>query len=119
MKALPIGVQDFKVLRTSEIDYIYVDKTKHLYNLATGGKVYFLSRPRRFGKSLMISTLDCMFSGKKELFKGLWIEDKWDWEDKYPVIRVDFSKKEFKSSDELRVKISNILGNVADMYGVK
>ena len=113
MKTLPIGVQDFKVLRTSEEDYIYVDKSELLYNLVKGGRVYFLSRPRRFGKSLMISTLDYLFQGEKELFKGLWIEDKWNWDDKYPVIRVDFSKIKFKNSEELQKLIEEKLDEIA------
>ena len=117
MDKLPIGVQDFaKLIKEGRI---YVDKTEYLYNLINNGNVYFLSRPRRFGKSLMISTLNYLFQGEKELFNGLWIDDKWNWDDKHPVIRVDFSKKEFKSSDELRVKISNILENAADMYDVE
>ncbi len=119
MDKLPIGVQDFKVLRTSEEDYIYVDKSELLYNLVKGGRVYFLSRPRRFGKSLMISTLGYLFQGEKELFKGLWIEDKWNWDDRYPVIRVDFSEIKFESADELQSKISDMLHNTADVYGVK
>jgi len=118
MKALPIGIQDFKDLRTSQIDYIYVDKTEYLYNLATSGKVYFLSRPRRFGKSLMISTLNYLFQGEKELFKGLWIEDKWDWDDKYPVIRVDFSNIAFEYVDELKGIIDSKINIVAQEYEI-
>lgn len=78
MKKLPIGKQDLKTL--IEGDYVYVDKTPLIYRLITRGQVYFLSRPRRFGKSLTISTLKEIFLGNKELFKGLYIYDKIDWE---------------------------------------
>ena len=71
MQNLPIGVQDFQKLR--EGNFVYVDKTRHLYDLIRKGSVYFLSRPRRFGKSLMISTLDAIFNGQRELFKNTWI----------------------------------------------
>ena len=70
-KKLPVGIQTFKDI--IEDDYVYIDKTKYIYNLITSGKVYFLSRPRRFGKSLLISTLKEIFDGNKEIFKDLWI----------------------------------------------
>lgn len=85
----PIGLQDFEKIRTQ--DYIYIDKTYYIENLINNGSYYFLSRPRRFGKSLLISTLECLFLGKKDLFKGLFIEDKWDFDQKFPVIRISFS----------------------------
>ena len=119
MKALPVGVQDFKVLRTSPEDYLYIDKTEILYNLMRGGRVFFLSRPRRFGKSLLLSTLKYLFKGEKELFKGLWIEDKWDWDDKYPVALIDFGKMAFQSIDELKLLIEEKLSNVARDSGIK
>ena len=71
-RKLPIGVQSFKVLRNDR--YLYVDKTEYLWQLAQSGRVYFLSRPRRFGKSLFLSTLAAYFLGQKELFKGLYVE---------------------------------------------
>ena len=71
-RKLPIGVQSFKVLRNDH--YLYVDKTEYLFRLVQDGRVYFLSRPRRFGKSLFLSTLSAYFLGKKELFKGLYLE---------------------------------------------
>ncbi|MDR2115192.1 MAG: AAA family ATPase, partial [Planctomycetaceae bacterium] len=77
-RKLPIGIQDFEDLRTN--DYLYVDKTLYVYQLTTSGKPYFLSRPRRFGKSLFLSTLKAYFLGKKELFDGLAITDlEKDW----------------------------------------
>ncbi len=89
LKKLPIGIQDFSKL--IKIDYLYVDKTKIIYQLlASWGNYYFLSRPRRFGKSLLLSTLKEIFTGNRELFKDLWIYDQIAW-DKYPVIQMDFS----------------------------
>lgn len=87
MKKYPIGIQDFRKLR--EEGFLYVDKTEILHHLITSGGYYFLSRPRRFGKSMLISTLKEIFSGSKELFEGLWIADKIDWE-AYPVIHLSF-----------------------------
>ena len=69
MRKLPIGIQDFEDIRNG--NYLYVDKTALIYQLVMKGKPYFLSRPRRFGKSLLISTLEAYFQGKKELFEGL------------------------------------------------
>ncbi|MDR2616947.1 MAG: AAA family ATPase [Endomicrobium sp.] len=86
-------------LRTD--NYVYVDKTEHVYNLINNGSVYFLSRPRRFGKSLLISTFKELFKGKKEIFEGLYIYDKWEWTKKYPVIHLDFAEIGYKNSDEL------------------
>ncbi|MBI5218690.1 MAG: AAA family ATPase [Bacteroidia bacterium] len=89
LKKLPIGKQDFATMIKE--NYLYVDKTEYIYKLISRGSVYFLSRPRRFGKSLTVSTLAEIFKGNKELFKGLYIYDKIDWE-QYPVIYIDFSK---------------------------
>ncbi|RME19007.1 MAG: hypothetical protein D6799_02105, partial [Bacteroidetes bacterium] len=88
MKKLPIGIQSFEEIITD--NYIYVDKTPFIYQLISEGKYYFLSRPRRFGKSLMIDTLKCLFEGKKHLFENLFIYDKWNWNQQYPVIRISF-----------------------------
>ena len=73
MQDLPIGIQNFEAIRKE--DFVYVDKTKHLLNLVKKTGNYFLSRPRRFGKSLTLSTLEAMFKGKSELFKGLYAEE--------------------------------------------
>jgi hypothetical protein len=97
VKKLSVGISDFKELIQG--NYIYVDKTEHIYKLINSGKYYFLSRPRRFGKSLLISTLEYLFKGEKELFKGLYIQDKFNWEEVYPVIRIDFSKDILKKED--------------------
>ena len=88
-KTYPIGIQNFESLRND--NYFYVDKTKLIYQLARSGRYYFLSRPRRFGKSLLISTLEAYFEGKKELFKGLAIENlEKDWI-KYPILHLDLN----------------------------
>jgi hypothetical protein len=89
---LPIGIQSFQEIRTK--GYVYVDKTEFLATLVESGKYYFLSRPRRFGKSLFVDTLDCAFSGRKELFSGLFLvspESNWDFSKKFPVLKVDFA----------------------------
>jgi hypothetical protein len=97
-KLLPIGISDFKKLR--EGGYIYVDKTEYIYRLVKEGSgYYFFSRPRRFGKSLLLSTVEYLFKGERELYKGLYIEEKWNWEEKYPVIRIDFAKDVVKKED--------------------
>jgi hypothetical protein len=88
MKLLPIGIQTFSKIRQN--DYVYIDKTKHAYELAKQGGFYFLSRPRRFGKSLFLDTLHQLFACRRELFSGLFIENKWDWDNPYPLIRISF-----------------------------
>jgi hypothetical protein len=90
MKKLPIGTQTFEALR--EEGNIYVDKTEHIYNLINSGRVYFLSRPRRFGRSLLISTFKELFKGNKKIFEGLYIYDKWEWSKANPVIHLDFAE---------------------------
>lgn len=111
MKKLPIGVQTFSKLIKE--NYLYVDKTRDIYNLfAEGGQYYFLSRPRRFGKSLLLSTLKEIFSGKKELFEGLWIHDKIDWKP-FPVIHIDFTKIGYESSEMLKSSLSSLLEKIA------
>jgi len=94
LQKLPIGIQDFRTL--IEDGYKYVDKTRYVHQLATTGKFFFLSRPRRFGKSITIATLQELYSGSRELFKGLWIEDKWDWNKRHPVIRISFKDVNFE-----------------------
>ncbi len=87
-KILPLSRQSFRDLRQDNC--IYVDKTQHIYNLCTQGKMYFLSRPRRFGKSLLLSTMEELFLGSKDLFEDTWIVDKWDWTQKSPIIHISF-----------------------------
>ena len=97
MRKYPIGLQSFKEIVTG--GYVYVDKTEHIHRLVTTGKYYFLSRPRRFGKSLLVSTLQALYEGKKELFAGLFIADKWDWSQTNPVIVVYFNSFTLRGND--------------------
>ena len=111
----PIGIQSFKDLRDNGC--IYVDKTALIYRLVKQGKFYFLSRPRRFGKSLLISTLEAYFLGQKELFKGLAIEElEKDWV-QYPVLHMDLSGGNFQELKEFEYLIDNYLTKWEDIYG--
>lgn len=112
----PIGIQNFADLRTK--GFVYVDKTAQMYNLVKGGKYYFLSRPRRFGKSLLTSTLESYFQGRRDLFEGLAIsglETEWD---EYPVLHIDFSGAAYKSSDVLDKVLDQFLSEWETLYGV-
>lgn len=112
----PIGIQNFEDLRRSE--YVYVDKTSHIYRLASTGKYYFLSRPRRFGKSLLISTMDAYFSGKKDLFKGLAMEQlEKDWI-QYPVLHLDLNGIAYNSDDVLDQVLNDKLSDWEAEYGI-
>ena len=111
----PVGLQDFGKIRTE--NFVYVDKTEFVYKMADIGGYYFLSRPRRFGKSLFISTLECLFLAKKELFKGLYIEDKWNWEQTNPIIRISFSNIGHKEKGLSRA-IDDELNSIAKEYGI-
>ncbi len=116
MKNLPIGIQTFSKL--IEGDYLYIDKTQLISDLISeGGGYFFLSRPRRFGKSLLITTLAEIFKGKKELFTGLWIYDKIGW-DSYPVIHMDFSTIDYESPDRLKESIKRFLDDTASSFGM-
>ena len=112
----PIGVQSFEVLRTS--NYVYVDKTDLIYDLAQQ-HVCFLCRPRRFGKSLMLSTLEAYFLGKKELFDGLKIkslENEWL---QYPVFHIDFNGVNFASQEALDNRLDDIVSDWEHQYGIR
>ena len=103
MKHLPVGLQEFRDL--IQEGCVYVDKTQAIHALLQAPKCpYFLARPRRFGKSLLLSTLAALFQGKKELFEGLWIgqEGRWDWSKTHPVIRLDMSLIPRGTPDEHR-----------------
>ena len=111
----PIGIQSFSQIR--EDGYVYVDKTALIYDLVTTGKIYFLSRPRRFGKSLLVSTLENYFLGRKELFRGLAIdslEKEWNT---YPVFHIDFNGKLFTKPHELESTIETFVGMQELTYG--
>lgn len=113
----PIGIQDFEKLRTN--GYSYVDKSRFVYKLATEGEYYFLSRPRRFGKSLFLSTLEAYFQGKKELFKGLAIYDlETDWK-KYPIFHIDLNTANFREKDSLYTVLNDYLTTWESKYGAR
>ncbi len=118
MKNLTTSIYTFENL--IEGDWFYVDKTEYIWDLIRKPQgIYFLSRPRRFGKSLTLSTLKAIFQNKKHLFKGLALENKpYDWKE-YPVIHLDLGSKEVQSPDELKVYLSNRVNKIADDYNVK
>ncbi|MDR2544419.1 MAG: AAA family ATPase [Methanobrevibacter sp.] len=117
MKKLPVGISTFsKIIKDN---YIYVDKTEDIYNMVSTGEIYFLSRPRRFGKSLLLSTIEELFNGNKELFEGLYIYDKWDWDNSYPIIRLDFGNISHKSPEQLENSLEDFINQTAREYSIK
>ena len=111
----PIGIQDFKSIIKD--GYLYIDKTDLVYQLVKGGKTYFLSRPRRFGKSLLVSTLEYYFKGERELFKGLAIDAlEKDWES-YPVFHVDFNGTNFTEAGALQGIVKGLVESWEKQYG--
>lgn len=113
----PIGIQDFEDLRRN--GFAYVDKTRFVYKLADEGKYYFLSRPRRFGKSLFLSTLEAYFRGKKELFEGLAIYDmEKEWK-RYPIFHIDLNTANFREEDSLVVLLNAHLCQWEEKYGTR
>ncbi len=111
----PIGIQDFESLRND--GYVYVDKTAHIHRMVTTGRYYFLSRPRRFGKSLLVTTMHAYFSGKKELFEGLAmekLEQKWT---KHPILFLDLNTGKYDSEEELHDVINRQLCDWEELYG--
>lgn len=112
---LPIGIQDFRVIRQGA--YLYVDKTEIIHRLIESGKYFFLSRPRRFGKSLTLSTIKELFRCQRELFKSLWVENHWDWETKYPVVHLSFSSIGHKELG-LEKAIEIALREAGDTFGI-
>jgi hypothetical protein len=115
MKNLPIGIQSFEKLRSE--DFLYVDKTKEIYQL-TNSNIVFLSRPRRFGKSLLVSTLEELFKGNKRLFEGLYIYDHWDWTVQYPVIRIDWTRIKHQNKEYMEQDMSDFLKSIAANNGI-
>lgn len=112
----PIGIQSFEKIR--EDGYIYIDKTNLIYDLTHEGSIYFLSRPRRFGKSLLVSTLECYFQGKKELFEGLAIEKlETEW-NQYPIFHIDFNPTDFTTIGKLESTIDEYLTDWEKQYGI-
>ena len=109
-RRLPIGIQTFREVR--EEGHYYVDKTGFALQLVTEGKHFFLSRPRRFGKSLLVDTLKELFEGNRELFEGLDAYRQWDWSVRHPVVRLDFSAGNFNEPGGLRASLSDQLGTL-------
>ncbi|OQY10227.1 MAG: AAA family ATPase, partial [Marinitoga sp. 4572_148] len=116
MKKLPIGIQDYK--KIIEGNYIYVDKTKHILELANSGVPTFLSRPRRFGKSLTISTFYYLFKGEKELFKETYIYDKWDFKE-YPIIRLNLLKTTTENEEKFKESLTKMIVQEGERNGIE
>lgn len=117
LKNLPIGIQDFEKIRSG--NYLYIDKTALMYKLVSTGSYYFLSRPRRFGKSLLISTLKAYFLGKKELFKGLAVEQlETEWAE-HPVLHLDLNTAKYSEKGTLDNVLNNALVNWEKIYGAQ
>ncbi|MEM6318238.1 MAG: AAA family ATPase [Bacteroidota bacterium] len=115
-QVFPIGIQTFE--KIIEGKFLYVDKTKVIHQLVEHGGYYFLSRPRRFGKSLLLSTIKCIYTGQKELFDGLWIQDHWDWSQRHPVIHIGFSSIGYKTLG-LEKALNTALDNIAAQYDLQ
>lgn len=115
-KKLPLYISNFPEM--IEENYVYVDKTEQIYHLAKEKGYYFLSRPRRFGKSLLVSTLKALYSGKKSLFKDLWIgSSDYEWQE-YPVVHLDFSGIAHKTAQQLEQDLVRHLQKIADEYSL-
>lgn len=113
----PLGQQDFKTLRN--LGYLYVDKTQYIAKLLQGGQYIFLARPRRFGKSLFLSTLQCFFEGRRELFNGLYIDSiDWNWE-KFPVLRLDLNSNTYDEPGRLDSVLNTTFSEWETKYGIE
>jgi len=117
-KNLPIGIQTFKDIRDENENYLYIDKTDLAFNLIKNGRYYFLSRPRRFGKSLFMDTLQNIFEGNKKLFEDLTIYDKWDWSITYPVLKISWAG-DFTTLQGLKIRTKEILKNNQERLGIE
>jgi hypothetical protein len=114
---LPVGIQSFVQLR--EGGFLYADKTELIHRLVTRGVAYFLSRPRRFGKSLLLTTIQALFEGRKDLFAGLWVEGRWDWSKTHPVVRVSLAGGNFREPGALTERLLQAVANEAERHGVE
>ena len=103
-RRLPIGIQTFRKIR--EDGCYYVDKTDYIRQLVDSGQHYFLSRPRRFGKSLLLDTVKELFEGNEALFRGLAVHDQWDWSRPRPVLRISFGRRSFTEANHLDISLS-------------
>ena len=115
-RRLPIGIQTFREIR--EEGFYYVDKTAWIGRLIEAGKHYFLSRPRRFGKSLLVDTLKELFEGNEALFEGPAIHDRWDWSVRHPVLRLSFGGGNFKEPGQVHASAMAQLDDVQRETGV-
>jgi hypothetical protein len=115
LKNLPLGISTLSKLL--ENNAVYVDKTEYAYHLTTQPGAFFLSRPRRFGKSLFVDTLKEIFEGNQKLFEGLYIYDKWDWTRKYPVIKLDFAGGGSKESGRIGYSNAGHVGRKRGAFG--
>ena len=115
---LPLGISDFLVLREEGMNYLYVDKTRVLFQLLDTGKYLFLARPRRFGKSLLCSTIKYLYEGRRELYTGLAIDPLWDWSKTNPVIHLSMTDMGSSTPDILTSDITVLLSSVANSFGV-
>ena len=115
-RKLPAGVQTFREIRQD--GFYYVDKTAHIHRLVAEGKHYFLSRPRRFGKSLLVDTLKELFEGNEGLFQGLAIHDCWDWSARHPVVRLSFAAGSFNEPGALAASFADSLARLERKAGV-
>jgi len=115
---LPAGISNFAEIREEQA-YYYVDKTPFLRKLVDFGKYYFLSRPRRFGKSLLVDTLKEAFSANRELFTGLYLEKHWDWDTAYPVVLISFGGGVLQTRAELDDCIDDLLNENAESLKIK
>ncbi len=114
-QSLPIGIQDFATIRRE--GFYYVDKTPLILQLVKGGRHYFLSRPRRFGKSLLVDTISALFAGQEDLFRGLAIHAHWDWSLTHPVLRLSFDGK-YGTPEDIEGDVLEQLEAVEDEYGL-
>lgn len=117
VRKLPIGIQTFEEIRKG--NYLYVDKTTMIYQIVNVGKPYFLSRPRRFGKSLLLSTFEAYFQGRKDLFQGLAIEKlETKWEE-YPVFHLDLNARKYETVADLTAMLNQYLERWESKYGTE
>ena len=116
MQKLPIGISSFSEIRKA--DYVYVDKTALIERLVANGRYYFLSRPRRFGKSLLVDTLKSLFEGDEALFRGLAIHSRWDWKNPYPVINMTFNDGVYSNHEQLEQRIQQQLQQQAQRLNI-
>ena len=117
IKKLPIGISTFKDI--IEEGYVYIDKTLFVKKLVDKGRYYFLSRPRRFGKSLFLDTLKAAFEGRKELFYGLFLQNNWNWQEKYPVLKISFGAGFLRNQKELDETFEGMILRLKNKFNLK